>query len=322
MKNLLKRLFSGETATPEEKKTQDDQKRFDILKYDGIRALRIGKADYAKKCLEGAYALRDDDAELRHYLLTAYLQLGELESALTLEQNILQREPENIQAYVALGNIYFMQENYTDMISTLKQGEAVDSKQEQIHFLLGKAYHGTHEELQAIAELTRAITLKEDFFEAYLLRGTILQEMKQVEEAAADAAKVLELAPEDEQALMLGGTVACLKGEGEQACRYFSQVTEVNPFNQKAYEYLVQVLVSLQKTDEAMARLDEAIDVHPNAANFYRLRGQLKLQTGDETGSAEDLKKSLELNPEQEKEVSGQYRNYEEPFRIDIFRMG
>jgi len=321
MKNLLKRLFTGNTATPEEKKAQEDQKRFDILKYDGIRALRIGKADYARKCLEGAYAL-NDDPELRGYLTTAYLQLNELDKACQLQQAVMEKEPENIQAYLTLGNLYFMQENYTEMVAVLKKGESIDSKQEQIHYLLGKAYHGVKEELLAIAELTRAITLKEDFFEAYLLRGTILQEMSQTEEAANDAAKLLELAPEDEQALMLNGMVACLKGDSDQAYRFFSQVIGVNPFNEKAYENLIGVLMSQQKTEEAMETLNEAIEVHPNAAAFYRLRGQLKLQAGDNEGSAEDLKKSLQLNPDQEKDISGQYRNYNEPFKIDLFRMG
>ena len=38
---------------------------------------------------------------------------------------------------------------------------------------------------------------------------------------------------------------------------------------------------------------------------------------GDKEGSAEDLKKSLELNPEKEQQISGEFRNYTNPYKIN-----
>ena len=39
MGNFFKSLFSSsKVATPEEEKSKNDQKNFDILKYDGVRA--------------------------------------------------------------------------------------------------------------------------------------------------------------------------------------------------------------------------------------------------------------------------------------------
>ena len=44
---IFSSLFGGN------KKTEDNKERnFDILKYDGIRAMRIGKLTYALKCFE------------------------------------------------------------------------------------------------------------------------------------------------------------------------------------------------------------------------------------------------------------------------------
>ena len=48
MGNFFKSLFSSsKAATPEEEKSKNDQKNFDILKYDGVRAQKIGQVAYA-----------------------------------------------------------------------------------------------------------------------------------------------------------------------------------------------------------------------------------------------------------------------------------
>ena len=52
---IFSSIFGG-SKTPEENK----EKNFDILKYDGIRAMNIGKLTYALKCLEEATAIRED----------------------------------------------------------------------------------------------------------------------------------------------------------------------------------------------------------------------------------------------------------------------
>ena len=40
--SFLSSLFSGKSATPEEEKQKQDNKNFEILKFDGLRAARMG----------------------------------------------------------------------------------------------------------------------------------------------------------------------------------------------------------------------------------------------------------------------------------------
>ena len=44
---FFKSFFSGKPANPEEEKQKNNQKNFEIFKYDGMRAQRMGRADYA-----------------------------------------------------------------------------------------------------------------------------------------------------------------------------------------------------------------------------------------------------------------------------------
>ena len=42
MPNFFKSFFSGKSETPESEKQKNDQKNFEIFKYDGLRAQRMG----------------------------------------------------------------------------------------------------------------------------------------------------------------------------------------------------------------------------------------------------------------------------------------
>ena len=55
MANFLKSLFFGETDESEETKLN---RNFDVLKYDGIKALKIGKNTYAIRCFNEALKLK------------------------------------------------------------------------------------------------------------------------------------------------------------------------------------------------------------------------------------------------------------------------
>ena len=64
--NIFKKLFGSQTTSKETK--QEENKNFDVLKYDGVRALRMQQFDYAAKCFVHAIELNADDLECRDYL--------------------------------------------------------------------------------------------------------------------------------------------------------------------------------------------------------------------------------------------------------------
>ena len=71
MPNFFKSFFSGKSETPESEKQKNDQKNFEIFKYDGLRAQRMGRPDYAIKCFTEALAI-EEDFETMGYLSHKY----------------------------------------------------------------------------------------------------------------------------------------------------------------------------------------------------------------------------------------------------------
>jgi len=127
--------------------------------------------------------------------------------------------------------------------------------------------------VNAVAMLTKAISLKVDYNEAYLLRGRTLLKMGDVKSADEDASYLMEHDGENEDALMLKAQVEKAKGEMDEAINYYNKVVDVNPF----------------------------------AIEAYRERGNVKLEKGDKDGATEDMQKVLELDPKQVADVNGEY---------------
>ncbi len=308
MPNFFKSFFSGKSETPESEKQKNDRKRFEIFKYDGLRAQRMGRPDYAVKCFTEALAI-EEDFETLGYLSQLYVQLGETAKARELLEKMAVMEPHVTNTFLTLANVCFIQEDYQAMEEAANKAIAIEEGNAVAHYLFGKARKGQDDDLMTIAHLTKAITLKDDFIEARLLRAEALLKMKQYKEVMEDVDAILAQNPEEETAILLRGKVKEDNGESEEAEKDYRLVTEINPFNEQAYLSLGLLYISLKKLTEAIGLFDEAIELNPNFAEAYKERGRAKLLNGDKDGSIEDMKKSLELNPKDEAGLNGEFKN-------------
>ena len=305
---FFKSFFSGKSDSPANEKQKNEQKNFEIFKYDGMRAQRMGRTDYAIKCFTEALAIQED-FETMGYLAQVYTQTNELDEAHKLLERMTEIEPEHTSTYLSLANVCYMQEDYPAMAGAAKKAIEIEEGNAMAHYLLGKADNGQGDGIMCIAHLTKAIVLKDDFIEARLMRAEALLKMKQYKETMEDIDAVLAQNPEEETAILLRGKVKEANGQEEEAEADYQLVTEVNPFNEQAYLYLGQLFINQKKLTEAISLFDEAIELNPNFAEAYKERGRAKLLNGDKDGSVEDMKRSLELNPKDEASLNGEFKN-------------
>lgn len=264
-------LFGGET-NPEEEKRAADERNFDLLKYDGVKAMRIGQYEYAVKCFEKALETKED-AEVRDYLSRAFIRMGRLDDALAELKKLTMQEPDNIHLKMQAAGVVFMKEDYAEMTALCEQALAVDADNAMVHLFYAKAELGQNNVIQGIARLTKAIALEENLADARLLRGQTLLKMGDFNAASEDVAWLTEHTEESEDVLLLHARIEAAKGNADEAVRIYSQVIDVNPFQVDA----------------------------------FRERGKLRLEQGDKQGAEEDMKMVLELNPEEMADVNGEY---------------
>lgn len=265
-------LFGGKQLSPEEEKKEQEAKKFDLMKYDGVKAMRVGQAEYAVRCFTEALKIKED-LEIHDYLSQALIRMGELPQAIAELQKLADAEPDNATIQLRMAQVSYMQEDYVTMAAACRQALQLDESNAQAHYLSAEAFLGQKNTVAAIAMLTKAVSLKPDYADAYLLRAQTLLKMGEAEVADADAAWLIHNVGAHEDVLMLKARIETAKGNAEQAIKVYDLVTEVNPF---------------------------AIDA-------FRERGKMKFEAGDKEGAEADMQKVLELDPNALADVSGEY---------------
>ena len=265
-------LFGGSQQTPEEEKKEQEARNFDLLKYDGVKALKMGQSEYAVRCFVEALKLKED-LEVHEYLSQAFLQQSNLDGAMTELRTLAEAEPENAQIQIRMAQVAYMQEDYTAMGEACEQAIKLDSDNAQPYFLSAQAQLGLQNVVGAIALLTKAIALRADYADAYLLRAQTLLKMGDVASADIDAHWLLQHVGGHEDVLLLKARIEATKGNVGDAIKVYDIAVEVNPFS---------------------------IDA-------FRERGLLKLNMGDKVGAEQDMKMVLELDPQQLADVNGEY---------------
>lgn len=265
--NFFKALFGSKPKTPEEDKKETEEHNFDVLKYDGKQAMMQGNAEYAVKCLTHALKIKDDP-ETRDYLSQALIRQGDLLMAYEHLQKLAETEPDNVKIYIRMANVAYMMEDYNAMSNACEKAMLVDKDMPELMYLYAQACIGLKDSSNAVAMLTKAINLREDYGDAYLLRGETLLADGKLDDAAEDVAWLMERYSETEEVLMLNGRLEKAKGDSDRAMATFNSVIELNPFS---------------------------IDA-------YRERATIKMEQGDKEGYDEDMKKIQEMTPENDEE--------------------
>ena len=265
-------MFGGKQLSEEEERQEQEAKKFDLLKYDGVKAMKIGQTDYAVRCFTEALKLHDD-LEVHDYLSQALLRQGELEGALSELQTLAAAEPGNAKIQLRMAQVTFMQEDYAAMSQACLRASEIAPDDAQAYFLNAQALRGQQNLVGAIAMLTKAIALQSDYADAYLLRAQMLLGMGDTQSADADAQWLMASVGEQEDVLLLKARIEAAKGNSVAAIATYDRVVEVNPFCIEA----------------------------------FRERGQLKFDTGDKAGAEQDMQTVLELDPQQLADVSGEY---------------
>src|SRR5574344_1787985 len=125
--NLLKALFGGKEETPDEKKVETTAKDFDVFKYDGVRALKMGENAYAIKCFKSALQIKED-LEIRDYLSQALIHNNELLPAYEQLRIISEARPDNQAAILMIARVTYMLEDYNAMADACEKAMLIDDK--------------------------------------------------------------------------------------------------------------------------------------------------------------------------------------------------
>jgi tetratricopeptide (TPR) repeat protein len=270
-----------------------------------------GRSELANKAIE-EYRLAieaDPSSEfLTSGLAELYVKTGRIRDAVMEAQDIIKRDPNNLEAHKLLGRIYLRSlgdmpgGNGSDNVLKLaieqyEQIVKIEPNSVDNHLLLGRLYRLNNDLQKSESELKTAVKLDPNSEEAV----TTLSILYTDEGDTAHALQVLSSIPDAGRSAKLysalGSTYEQRK-EYKKAIDAFKKAIQLDRDNLDAIRGLAENLMNDGQTDAALEQYEVIADANPEDAQTYLRMGEIYRRQGKYDQALESLKKADTMVPD------------------------
>ncbi|HUQ49819.1 MAG TPA: tetratricopeptide repeat protein [Terriglobales bacterium] len=267
-----------------------------------------GRTEFANRAIDEyklAIANDPDSSFLNSGLAELYAKTSRIRDAVIEAQNILKRDPNNLDARKLLGRIYLRslgdmqsgtqsQEVLKLAIEQFDQIVRLEPKAVENHLLLGRLYILNKEMQKAEAAFKTAVHLQPDSEEAVTSLAFLYNEQGNT----AKAAQILSEVPESGRTAKLYAALGLTYEQQRQhkkAIEAFRKAVELDKENLDALRGLAQNLMSDGQLELALERYKQVIEEDPQDAQAQLRIAEIQRRTGKLDAALESLKKAETL---------------------------
>ena len=223
---------------------------------------------------------------------------GDRKAAYKLTDEVLADEPQNIEAWLAKGDLLRGDAKNTEALKAYQQASTLAPTNVSARVSQAFAYMNLGKNTEARAEL--ALAKKRAPANAALrfaLASLALRERK-FEECTENLAAVLRIIPRHMPSLLLKGAMHFASNQLQQAELAFSAYLNLQPGHIYARKMLAAVLLRKDQAQSAVYLLEPMIPLVEGDAELMALAGEAYMQLGQTLKAKEYLARSVALDPE------------------------
>lgn len=296
----------------------------------GTIALNNRKFQEALKYFKEANKMVDNDPELFCNMGVTYLQMNELETALSWLERALIYDAYNPITLLNVGLINSMNGNYDKAVNTLEkllehnpdfsqarpflmqikrqrdlfgsldpEGKNIPEKALEF-FKTGLGFTHRNRLPEAVESIKSAIKEYAEFAEAYLFLGIIEQMSNNPEAASKNFDSALEHDPNLFLAWIHKGWVYDSQKLFEKAIECYDKGIALNSTHSSSYNNKGLALDALERYEEAIQCYTKSIELNPDFEGMWYNRATTYKKSGQLERALADYKKTLELDPRHE----------------------
>jgi tetratricopeptide (TPR) repeat protein len=293
----------------------------------------MGQHEKARAAYQRAAELNPNSTVAKNSLIDYDLKAGKLEQAEAEIKPILEKHPGDLIASINDARVLLARGKTEDTLALLQRIVADAPHSAGAHYYFGLALLENNDLAQARRELTEAVKLAPDMYEARTALAKVHLAEGSVELTIAEAKAAIRLNPlRTLPVLILGdayiskndlpraraifeaftkaaprepigffklGVIARLEKRDADALPYFEQALLVSPDFLESLDQIVRMKLKQGKPREARERIMQQIDVSPKNPAYYNLQGLVAVRLRDFTEAEASFKKAIELEPNQ-----------------------
>jgi protein O-GlcNAc transferase len=196
-------------------------------------------------------------------------QAGELQQAEVIYRQVLQKQPNNIDALYLLGVMANQIKNYDVAIKLLQKTIEINNSNPLFYINLGYAFKGLGKLDEAVACYQRALVLNPNSVEAYNNLGNVLSELGKLDEAIKCYQRVLVLNPNYVETHNNLGIVFKKMGKLDEAMVCYQRALALKPHFAEVHNNLGEALKDRGMIDKAIEHYRSTLEINPTLVTVY-----------------------------------------------------
>jgi tetratricopeptide (TPR) repeat protein len=333
---ILARFYLGEQKKDRAEQTLAEAKKAmpdDATAYRLLGDFYAATGDLDKAIAEYAslFDQHPNDLPLKKTYISALLQKGRTADVTRLNDEILKKNPKDVEAQIIRGRVLIGEKKGSDAIQALDTAVKIEPDNAGGHYYLALASDLTGDTTRRETELREAVRLRPDFLPAETALGAVAMQkgdwatlnsagaavirmqpnapqgyvMRAISEvgrkdtvaAESDFNRAIEVAPKDPIGYVRLGEFRLTQGRSKDADRLLEQALDLNPGSAQALR-LLMASYAMQKLPlpRMVARISAQIAKSPNNSAFYALLGAAEAQARDFVNAELHLQKALQLD--------------------------
>ena len=216
-------------------------------------------------------------------------------SSLTLWEDSINKDPNNILTNTNLGAVYFHEKNYLKAIEYYKNAERINPDHFAVHNNLAAAYMKQGDFKKAVDHYLRDLEINPGRIINHKKLGALYLDMGDLDNALKHYSKALLTESADSKVFFHIGSLYAEKGNIESAIECYQTALKLEPEYEQAYYDLGRLWHGKNDLDKAEKMYKKALEIRQNYPEVYNSLGNIDLMRGKITKAVEKYKTAIEL---------------------------
>jgi tetratricopeptide (TPR) repeat protein len=249
-----------------------------------------------------AYQTREDlSTRDLQAIAGATRQLGKYDpqlfkEAVRLFDEVLRRDPANLQAGIALGELLLEKYNNQEALQVFEEVLARDDQHPRALLGLARSQHFDYSSA-AVDSTLRALSINPNLVPARVLLARLFIELEQLDDARREAELALQVNPRSLEALATLAVIHRLQHDQDGFERIEARVLALNPGYAGLYTLLAEMAAQNRLYREAEQFANKAVELDPQSWQGYGLLGMNQMRLGKMQAGRANLERSFSGDP-------------------------
>lgn len=238
---------------------------------------------------------------LYHYNRAKYLMSGDTANAIDAEisyKKAIKYKPDFIDAMNDLAHLYLAKQKYQESEELYTKVNKLDPSNVNSYFYMGMIAKETGDTFKAVKLFEKALTYDDKHFNSIMQLGN-LYAIKQDKQALVFFDRAIKINEFSDEAYYAKGLFLQKEGKFKDATALYETVARMNPGHILCRYNLGFINGMFGNYEKAISYLDQVVELSPEYADAYTLRGAMKEKIKNSTGAYNDYKLALQLDPNQ-----------------------